>query len=102
MRIAQLDFSILSKDLLKSKNFKIKEGTMKIKTNYLKRVISLALATTMLVTIVPPRVFAQDTETKTDALSSATYYRKANWEARIKDKSRWPVGDNQRLVRVTT
>ena len=27
MRIAQLDFSILSKDLLKSKNFKIKEGT---------------------------------------------------------------------------
>ncbi|WP_195236787.1 Rib/alpha-like domain-containing protein, partial [Peptostreptococcus anaerobius] len=75
---------------------------MKIKTNYLKRVISLALATTMLVTIVPPRVFAQDTETKTDALSSATYYRKANWEARIKDKSRWPVGDNQRLVRVTT
>ena len=38
----------------------------------------------------------------TDALSSATYYNKANWEARIKDKSRWPVGDNQKLVRVTT
>lgn len=104
MRIAQMDFSILSKDLLKSKNFKIKEGTMKIKTNYLKRVISLALATTMLVTIVPPRVFAQgqNTGNQTDTLSSATYYRKANWEARIKDKSRWPVGDNQRLVRVTT
>ncbi|MDU3828419.1 MAG: adhesin, partial [Peptostreptococcus sp.] len=77
---------------------------MKIKTNYLKRVISLALATTMLVTIVPPRVFAQgqNTGNQTDTLSSATYYRKANWEARIKDKSRWPVGDNQRLVRVTT
>lgn len=75
---------------------------MKIKTNYLKRVISLALATTMLVSSVPPRVFAQDSEDKTDALSSATYYRKANWENKIKDKSRWPVGDNQRLVRVTT
>lgn len=75
---------------------------MKIKTNYLKRVISLALATTMLVSSVPPRVFAQDPEPKTDALSSATYYRKANWENKIKDKSRWPVGDNQRLVRVTT
>lgn len=75
---------------------------MKIKTNCLKRVISLALATTMLVSSVPPRVFAQDPETKTDTLSSATYYRKANWENKIKDKSRWPVGDKQRLVRVTT
>ena len=37
MRIAQLDFSILSKDLLKSKNFKIKEGTMDSKKNYLKK-----------------------------------------------------------------
>lgn len=72
---------------------------MKIKTNYLKRVISLALATTMLVSSVPPRVFAQDPGNKTDALSSATYYRKANWENKIKDKSRWPIGDNQRLVR---
>lgn len=44
----------------------------------------------------------QNGEASTDALSSATYYNKANWEARIKDKSRWPVGDNQRLVRVTT
>ena len=37
-----------------------------------------------------------------DAMSSATYYRKANWENKIKDKSRWPIGDNQRLVRVST
>ncbi len=41
-------------------------------------------------------------QTQADALSSATYYNKANWENKIKDKSRWPVGDNQRLVRVTT
>lgn len=38
----------------------------------------------------------------TDALSGAAYYTKANWENKIKDKSRWPVGDNQRLVRVST
>ena len=37
-----------------------------------------------------------------DAISSATYYNKANWENKIKDESRWKVGDNQRLVRVTT
>ena len=37
-----------------------------------------------------------------DASSSATYYKKANWENKIKDKSRWKVEDNQRLVRVTT
>ncbi|MDU5369663.1 InlB B-repeat-containing protein, partial [Finegoldia magna] len=37
-----------------------------------------------------------------DALSSATYYNKANWENKIKDKSRWKVEDNQKLVRVTT
>ncbi|WP_311481431.1 InlB B-repeat-containing protein [uncultured Anaerococcus sp.] len=37
-----------------------------------------------------------------DATSSATYYNKANWENKIKDKSRWKVGDNQKLVRVTT
>lgn len=77
---------------------------MDSKKNYLKKVTSLVLATTMLISIVPPRVFAQgqNTGNQTDTLSSATYYRKANWEARIKDKSRWPVGDNQRLVRVTT
>ena len=38
----------------------------------------------------------------TDATTGATYYRKANWENKIKDKSRWPIGDNQRLVRVST
>ena len=37
-----------------------------------------------------------------DATTGATYYRKANWENKIKDKSRWPIGDNQRLVRVST
>ena len=37
-----------------------------------------------------------------DAISSATYYRKANWENKIKDKSRWKVEDSQTLVRVTT
>ncbi len=44
----------------------------------------------------------QDRGATTDATTSATYYRKANWENKIKDKSRWPVGDKQRLVRVTT
>ncbi|MFO3667582.1 InlB B-repeat-containing protein, partial [Anaerococcus kampingiae] len=45
---------------------------------------------------------ASDSTEKPDALSSATYYSKANWENQIKDKSRWKVGDKQRLVRVTT
>ena len=35
-----------------------------------------------------------------DASSSATYYKKANWENKIKDKSRWKVEDAQNLVRV--
>ena len=35
-----------------------------------------------------------------DAVSSATYYTKANWENKIKDKSRWKVEDSQNLVRV--
>lgn len=39
---------------------------------------------------------------QTDATSGATYYTKANWENKIKDKSRWPIGDNQRIVRVST
>ena len=59
----------------------------------------------MIITLVPLGVFAQGetgTKTSTDALSSATYYNKANWENKIKDKSRWPVGDDQKLVRVTT
>ena len=33
---------------------------MDSKKNYLKKVTSLVLATTMLISIVPPRVFAQD------------------------------------------
>ena len=37
-----------------------------------------------------------------DATTGATYYTKANWENRIKDKSRWKVEDSQTLVRVTT
>ena len=37
-----------------------------------------------------------------DATSSATYYTKPNWENKIKDKSRWKIGDNQRIVRVST
>ena len=36
-----------------------------------------------------------------DAVSSATYYTKANWENKIKDKSRWKVEDKQNLVRVS-
>ena len=39
-------------------------------------------------------------EATPDALSSATYYKKANWENKIKDKSRWKVEENQNLVRV--
>lgn len=35
-----------------------------------------------------------------DATSSATYYKKANWENKIKDKSRWKVEEDQNLVRV--
>ena len=37
-----------------------------------------------------------------DTTTGATYYSKANWENKIKDKSRWPIGENQRLVRVST
>ena len=37
---------------------------------------------------------------KVDGETSATYYTKANWENKIKDKSRWKVEDNQNLVRV--
>ena len=35
-----------------------------------------------------------------DATTNATYYKKANWENKIKDKSRWKVEDDQNLVRV--
>ncbi len=92
------------------------------------RVAAYALSGVMLAGIIPYNVFASPekaitaatTSTQglgvstevthtpvragetTDATSSATYYRKANWENKIKDKSRWPIGDNQRLVRVST
>ncbi|MGR5591301.1 hypothetical protein [Peptoniphilus grossensis] len=88
------------------------------------RVAAYALSGVMLASMIPYNVFASPAglnnaieiegektpaaqkaplrESTPDALSSATYYKKANWENKIKDKSRWPVGDNQRLVRVTT
>ena len=89
------------------------------------RVAAYALSGVMLAGMIPYNVFASpaglnntleiSTEkthaaqkapagepTTTDALSSATYYNKANWENKIKDKSRWPVGGKQRLVRVST
>ena len=73
------------------------------KRNYLKRTLSLVLAVIMIITLVPLGNFtalAEPTQTA-DALSSATYYKKANWENRIKDKSRWKVEDSQKLVRVS-
>lgn len=72
--------------------------------NHLKRTLSLVLAFVMMITLVPLGSFTAlaDPATPADATSSATYYRKANWENKIKDKSRWPIGDNQRLVRVST
>lgn len=71
------------------------------KRNYLRRTLSLVLAVIMIITLVPLGVFAQGTGTPTaDATTSATYYKKANWENKIKDKSRWKVEDDQTLVRV--
>ena len=49
-----------------------------------------------------PNGVANPNPIKVDGVSSATYYKKANWENKIKDKSRWKVEDDQRLVRVTT
>ncbi|MDU5324908.1 MAG: hypothetical protein E6149_09610, partial [Peptoniphilus harei] len=91
------------------------------------RVAAYALSGVMLAGMIPYNVFASPDKVLTaattndqtvgvgpantqtpvraggaDALSSATYYRKANWENKIKDKSRWPIGDKQRLVRVST
>lgn len=85
------------------------------------RVAAYALSGVMLASMIPYNVFASPTglnnalqistektpaaqkapegKPAADALSSATYYNKANWENKIKDKSRWPIGDNQRLVR---
>ena len=89
------------------------------------RVAAYALSGVMLASVIPYNVFANAGEVnntlgvsaekqltsqqagdssnaQVDATTSATYYKKANWENKIKDKSRWPVGGNQRLVRVTT
>ena len=74
------------------------------KRNYLKRTLSLVLAVIMIITLVPLSNFtalAETSDPAADALSSATYYKKANWDARIKDKSRWKVEDDQSLVRVS-
>lgn len=46
------------------------------------------------------RVSAPNANGEVDALTSATYYNKANWENKIKDESRWKVEDSQNLVRV--
>ncbi|WP_052588088.1 Rib/alpha-like domain-containing protein, partial [Anaerococcus tetradius] len=46
------------------------------------------------------REASPEKNTKVDGETSATYYTKANWENKIKDKSRWKVEDNQNLVRV--
>ena len=74
------------------------------KRNYLRRTLSLLLAVIMIITLVPLGSFTAlaGPATPADATTSATYYNKANWENKIKDKSRWPIGDNQRLVRVST
>ena len=74
--------------------------------NHLKRTLSLVLAFVMMITLVPLGAFTAlagpADQPAAEATTSATYYKKANWENRIKDKSRWPIGDNQRLVRVST
>lgn len=70
------------------------------KRNYLKRTLSLVLAVIMIITLVPLSNFtalAETSDPAADALSSATYYKKANWDARIKDKSRWKVEDVKAL-----
>ena len=50
------------------------------KRNYLRRTLSLVLAVIMIITLVPLGVFAKDpgTSTHPDALTGATYYKKAN------------------------
>ena len=92
----------------------------------LRRPLAMAMAASMVLGSVPYHVMAapsglveqivnekqnqkmatvmlgQNREATTDATSSATYYTKPNWEARIRDKSRWKVEDTQTLVRVTT
>lgn len=94
---------------------------MKKKKKNLTRPVAMAMAVSLAFGSIPYNTMANETlqiaeqqilhgvgqgnpgvQTQADALSSATYYNKANWENKIKDKSRWPVGNNQRLVRVTT
>ncbi|PVY89207.1 putative repeat protein (TIGR02543 family) [Ezakiella coagulans] len=74
--------------------------------NHLKRTLSLVLAFVMMITLVPLGAFTAladpADQPAAEATTSATYYKKANWENRIKDKSRWKVEDSQTLVRVTT
>ena len=91
------------------------KGEVMDKKMKLRNGMAVGLALAMSLSSVPYNVFAnRDIATSAiervagasnspvDATSSATYYKKANWENKIKDKSRWPVGDDQRLVRVTT
>ncbi|VFB15796.1 Parasporal protein [Urinicoccus massiliensis] len=87
----------------------------------LRRPLAMAMAASMVLGSVPYHVMAAPSGLEqmvnemgqvravalrqggeaTDATSSATYYTKPNWEARIKDKSRWKVEDDQSLVRVS-
>ena len=99
----------INSELAKDKNFKVDE--------YLKKVIELKKAGKDIgieaisrndgfsINNEPGaetnRVTAPNANGEVDALSSATYYNKANWENKIKDKSRWKVEDSQRLVRVS-
>ena len=83
----------------------------KKKKKNLTRPVAMAMAVSLAFGSLPYNVMANETLQiaeqqiseavgQPDATSSATYYTKANWENKIKDKSRWPIGDNQRLVRV--
>ncbi|WP_322631531.1 InlB B-repeat-containing protein, partial [Aedoeadaptatus coxii] len=81
----------------------------------LRNGMAVGLALAMSLSSVPYNVFANRASAtaaiervagsvkspQVDAASSATYYTKANWDNRIKDKSRWKVEDNQSLVRVS-
>ena len=81
----------------------------------LRNGMAVGLALAMSLSSVPYNVFANRASAtaaiervagsvkspQVDAASSATYYTKANWDNRIKDKSRWKVEDDQNLVRVS-
>ena len=90
---------------------------MKKKKKNLTRPVAMAMAVSLAFGSIPYNTMATEAlqavvhqgvgqsrqaTTPADALSSATYYTKPNWEARIRDKSRWKVEDSQTLVRVTT